>query len=334
MSWQDKHPVELQQLLRFFVAKTKQDNAAHVLLCTSEYGFMSWLDHAIGDSFWRPVVIGNFSEADARGYLEDYLGVGRLSEDDWAKVYQVCGGNPGFLGLVADEFADPSTSADWHAVLKAVWVVTLQTVEAAAVGGSGGWTAAQYADAALMLLARKHHAVPMKQMQAQLGRHSSGNAEQQLAAGKEALAALVRANALSLRPFSHWAQDIPTDAFGMTWSTLVTAPSQVHLHCMRNNKDNFEDILQRWEQQEQDKQQEALTSAQQRPGSPSSPEVRQVREQIKEVEQEIKEVIADIRAAKQANDKEEVASLRRSQEQLRLKEQSLREKELFLLKSE
>eukprot|EP00877_Chromochloris_zofingiensis_P005379 jgi/Chrzof1/14842/Cz09g18040.t1 len=102
---------------------------------------------------------------------------------------------------------------------------------------------------------------------------------------------------------------------------------------MRNNKDNFEDILQRWEQQEQDKQQEALTSAQQRPGSPSSPEVRQVREQIKEVEQEIKEVIADIRAAKQANDKEEVASLRRREEHLRLEKQSLR-KQLFLLRSE
>eukprot|EP00877_Chromochloris_zofingiensis_P005862 jgi/Chrzof1/1529/Cz10g11090.t1 len=290
---------------------------------------------AFDDSFWRPVVIGDFTEADARGYLEDYLRVGRLSQDDWAKVYQVCGGNVGFLGLVADAFADPSTSADWDAVLQAVWEVSLPLVEAAAVGGSSDWTAAQYADAALMLLARKHHAVPVKQMQAQLGRHSSSNAEQQLAAGKEALAALVRANALSLRPFSHWAEDIPEDAFGMPTSTLVTAPSQVQLHCMRNIKDRFEDILQRWEQQEQDKEAvAAVTSAQQRPGSPFSPEVQQVREQIMEVEQETKEVAADIRAAKQAKDREEVARLGRREEQLRLKEQSLREELLLLLKSE
>eukprot|EP00877_Chromochloris_zofingiensis_P005864 jgi/Chrzof1/1530/Cz10g11100.t1 len=45
MTWQDKHPTELQQLLRCFVAKCKQDHAAHVLLCTSEYGCMSWLAH-------------------------------------------------------------------------------------------------------------------------------------------------------------------------------------------------------------------------------------------------------------------------------------------------
>ncbi len=28
---------------------------------------------------------------------------------------QVCGGNPGFLGLAADAFADPSNDAEWDA---------------------------------------------------------------------------------------------------------------------------------------------------------------------------------------------------------------------------
>ena len=43
MGW-DKHPVELASMLRFFVQITKEDKRCHVLMATSEYGFLVWMN--------------------------------------------------------------------------------------------------------------------------------------------------------------------------------------------------------------------------------------------------------------------------------------------------
>ena len=43
-SWSTAHPAELAILLRFFVAITKQENMTHVVLMTSDYAFISWLE--------------------------------------------------------------------------------------------------------------------------------------------------------------------------------------------------------------------------------------------------------------------------------------------------
>lgn len=71
--------------------------------------------------------------------------------------------------------------------------------------GKAGYTAAQYADAAIMLLDSKHHAIAGGVMLAQLGRHVVGAAADKLdliAAGEQVFQRLVEANALSLRPKS------------------------------------------------------------------------------------------------------------------------------------
>lgn len=44
MAWQGHYDTELQQLLSFFVAITKANNRSHVMLATSEYGFLAWLN--------------------------------------------------------------------------------------------------------------------------------------------------------------------------------------------------------------------------------------------------------------------------------------------------
>lgn len=44
MSWSTTHPEELRTLLSFFVAITKEQNVTHVLLVTSDYAFVSWLE--------------------------------------------------------------------------------------------------------------------------------------------------------------------------------------------------------------------------------------------------------------------------------------------------
>jgi hypothetical protein len=43
MSWQDAHPTDLKNLLSFFVSVSKQSGQCHVVLATSEYGFLDWL---------------------------------------------------------------------------------------------------------------------------------------------------------------------------------------------------------------------------------------------------------------------------------------------------
>ena len=43
MQWSSSSPVQLINLLRFFVKITKQDGRCHVMLATSEFGFQAWL---------------------------------------------------------------------------------------------------------------------------------------------------------------------------------------------------------------------------------------------------------------------------------------------------
>ena len=52
-SWRTTHPDELATLLRFFVAVTKQESWTHVVLMTSDYAFVSWLEKREHTAFLR-----------------------------------------------------------------------------------------------------------------------------------------------------------------------------------------------------------------------------------------------------------------------------------------
>ncbi len=82
------HPGVIGALLVLLICMEVCYDLLAVCACLSD-ALPNLLCAAIGDSFWRPAVIGDFTQADARGYLEDFLGVGRLAEEDWAKVYEV-----------------------------------------------------------------------------------------------------------------------------------------------------------------------------------------------------------------------------------------------------
>ena len=43
-SWSTTHPTELKAFLGFLVAVTKQHNFTHVLLLTSDYAYINWLE--------------------------------------------------------------------------------------------------------------------------------------------------------------------------------------------------------------------------------------------------------------------------------------------------
>jgi hypothetical protein len=115
---------------------------------------------------------------------------------------------------------------------------------------SDGWTAAQFAEAALLLLDSSDNAVTKEQMEQQLGRHLTDDIDKQQVSGKATLEALVKANRLSLRPNSKWALDIPRNRF-QAKAVIVTAPSAVDLHAMKNMRSQLEQIVQTWEQRKQ-----------------------------------------------------------------------------------
>jgi hypothetical protein len=51
--------------------------------------------------------------------------------------------------------------------------------------------------------------------------------------GQQSLEAMVQANLLALRPYSHWAEDIDAAAFGVDLdATVVMAPTPLHLYLM------------------------------------------------------------------------------------------------------
>ena len=137
------------------------------------------------------------------------------------------------------------------AALQMLWSVELQRIEALALGREG-YTAAQYAEAAVKLLDAKHHAVTKRDMLALLGRHVVGaaaNEDEAVAAGERVFQRLVEVNALSMRPRSVWAQDIPDEAFE-GGDVAVTAASVMDLYCMGRMRPRLDKTLKEWEQKQ------------------------------------------------------------------------------------
>jgi hypothetical protein len=113
---------------------------------------------------------------------------------------------------------------------------------------STGWSAVQFADAALLLLKSSHNAVTQERMATVLGRRLSKDKNEQLLIGKPVLQSLVSANILSLRPNSEWSCDIPDTAFALDAIT-VTASSRIALHCMDTMRSQLKRSQPRGQQQ-------------------------------------------------------------------------------------
>ncbi|KAK9820192.1 hypothetical protein WJX72_007329 [[Myrmecia] bisecta] len=281
-SWSTDYPKELDSLLSFFVAVTKQENLTHVLLLTSDYGYVNWLEQGIGKTFYNVQVIGDFPVKEARAFYSTRV-PGPVSDEDWEQVYQVCGGNAGLLIRAA--------KADLQKALTDIITTVRPSVERGLEPSiDAGFTAQQ-----------------------------------------QVLQAMVRENLLAYRPYSTWAIDIHTDAFGPKRKEVVTAPTPAHLHCMRELELPDEPA--------------ADTGA----GSAfSDPETAAVRKAITDVEGEISDVKTeiddikkDLKTAQARSDTQEVQQLRDELRQLRNKESQLREvlkkrldKELLLMQSE
>ena len=77
--------------------------------------------------------------------------------------------------------------------------------------GGMGFSASQFACAAVTLLDAKHHTIIYKDLMLLITARGINGTEDD--AELPALESMVKANALSIRPYSDWALDIPLEAF-------------------------------------------------------------------------------------------------------------------------
>ena len=80
----------------------------------------------------------------------------------------------------------------------------------------------------LAILDSPHHAVRRKELEARIG-----------GGGAAALAAMVHANLLALRPPSRLAADLAQEAYGQN-DDVITAPTPARLYVMKKMREEFE----------------------------------------------------------------------------------------------
>jgi len=226
MEWSPADSDELARLLRFFVTVTKEMKSCHVVLATADHTFSAWLREKIGSGYSSTFVIGDLPEGEARAFLNGRLTqYGQVSDEDWAQVYQVCGGNAGAL-IKASNFY--SMKQDWAAALRGVTGDVWEALKAgSAPSADAGYTSKQFSTAVQALVESpfRSGAVDAQELGSKLG-------------GAAALNAMVKADLVAIRPFSDWAQDIEPEAFGPKMrSSVVTAATPVHLHLMREEQE-------------------------------------------------------------------------------------------------
>ncbi|PNH08579.1 hypothetical protein TSOC_004833 [Tetrabaena socialis] len=224
--WSPAHAGARTSLLRFFVAATKENQQAHVILATSSFAFLDWLQREVNTSFLDVHFIGDFSYEEGRAFLEDRLKYTQqpfadkdLTDASWEQIYAVCGGNAGALISCAEKY-----HGVWGPVLDRISKDAGNTLRCAlAPMKSDGWTTAQLAAVVRALCASEHGAVERLALARQLGD-----------GGYEAVLGLLKANILGLRRYSAWADDFKAEAWGSTpRAELITAASATFLYEMR-----------------------------------------------------------------------------------------------------
>ncbi|KAG7668859.1 hypothetical protein KSW81_003872 [Nannochloris sp. 'desiccata'] len=259
--WESKDSVALKQFLEFLKRSCKQYHTAHVILASSEFFMISWLQKQGYDANSRDdQVLGDLTSAEAFVYLcggkvlnrwgteEDWpgliaqsaetLGLG-VTPEDWKKVWSVCGGNIHLLKVCVG-YAKQCNS--WEkGVAKTLSKPQMEVAEGLKrpelipppVGSDCPriWEANHYKAVLRLIAANPYHAVRQEDAEAAL--KDVGIPENVTAA--QVLLSMVEYNVLSLRPYSEMAEDIPREAFfEEEWGleeggNVVTMPSPAHL---------------------------------------------------------------------------------------------------------
>ncbi|KAG7670933.1 hypothetical protein KSW81_004363 [Nannochloris sp. 'desiccata'] len=260
--WKVEDSVALKQFLEFLKASCKQYHTAHVILASSEFFMLSWLDSQGYDETVRDdQVLGDLTSAEAFLYLcggkvlhkegveEDWPGLITQSKEtldlgmtreDWKKVWSVCGGNIHLLKVCVG-YAEECNS--WEQGVAKILSRPQKAVTKALkrpelirppVGSDGPriWEAKHYRAVLRLIAANPYHAVRQEDAEAAL--QDVGGIPKSVTAAK-VLESMVEFNVVSLRSYSEMAEDIPREAFFKEeWGVeeqdnVVTMPSPAHL---------------------------------------------------------------------------------------------------------
>ncbi|KAH7622167.1 hypothetical protein NADE_004757 [Nannochloris sp. 'desiccata'] len=260
--WKSEDSVALKQFLEFLKRSCKQYKTAHVILASSKFFMISWLQKQGYDANSRDdQVVGDLTSAEAFVYLcggkvlnrwedeenwpglvtqsAETLGLG-MTPEDWKNVWSVCGGNIHLLKVCVG-YAEQCNS--WEkGVAKTLSKPRMEVAEALEfpelipppVGSDGPriWEAEHYKAVLRLIAANPYHAVRRNEVHAAL--EKVGDIPKNATAA-EVLLSMVEFNAVSLRPYSMMAEDIPREAFSKEeWGVeeegnVVTMPSPAHL---------------------------------------------------------------------------------------------------------
>eukprot|EP00891_Asterochloris_glomerata_P006778 jgi/Astpho2/6778/Aster-07223 len=246
---------DLDALLRFFVQITKVKQRAHVILATSEYSFLTWLQSKVKVGFFITEVIGDFPEPEAREFFQGLLSNNRdITDTQWTSVFEashrllspviwcganaVCGGNAGLLTTTARLIRSNGDVQEGWSLVLAVHRVQHYARYADMIphlchssesglaptlyGEDRPWGSEQYRTMLRLICESDHAAVIVTDAHRELKPD-----------GEQAVQAMVKADLLAYRPASAWARDIPLEAFGPEQEAVLTAPTATHLYCMR-----------------------------------------------------------------------------------------------------
>ncbi|KAG7673829.1 hypothetical protein KSW81_007017 [Nannochloris sp. 'desiccata'] len=261
--WKSKDSVPLKQFLEFLKGSCKQYHSAHVILASSEFFMISWLQkHGFDANSRDDQVLGDLTSKEAfvylcggkmlsrNGYEENWPGLIAqsaetlalgMTKEDWKKVWSVCGGNIHLLKVCVG-YAEQCNS--WEkGVAKTLSKPQMEVADALEspelipppVGSDGPriWEAKHYKAVLRLIAANPYHAVRRKEVYAVLEKVGIKMVENATAA--KVLLSMVEFNVLSLRPYSEMAEDIPREAFFKKagrkekQDKVVTMPSPTHL---------------------------------------------------------------------------------------------------------
>ena len=200
------------------------------------------------------LVLGNLAREEARTFFLEYVVPFRKlppgAAEAWARVYEVCGGNPQLLRMCAGEAAaygswelgalragppcaacvrlygtaaDRAVLAGCNAIVQGAMADISNGLRPATIWKGAAWSAADLRAVLRSIVSSPHAAVPVADLAAMLG-----------AGGAAKLASMNGRDLLVLRAFDPLARDIDAAAFGPGLDEDVyTLPSAAHVLAAR-----------------------------------------------------------------------------------------------------
>ncbi|KAG7667011.1 putative ATP-binding protein [Nannochloris sp. 'desiccata'] len=269
MRWHELDPSRpnLEILLSFLTAVTKQDNLAHVVLATSDYFLASWLyDHGLTNDKFKVEVLGDLTEQEARefvygtamgatiaaavadpghatvpategtwrGIVNDPSKQGKVppgAQEQWPAIYERCGGN---IGLLKQCMAAARVKRNWKGALRGLTTGPYLTIKnaftpIALTKRDVGplWTGQQWELVLQEIVKAPHHAVLQEDLKKKLEETVPGA---ESGRGNNILMSMIKYNLLALRPPSDLARDLPQEVYGDDQLNMaVTLPLPVHV---------------------------------------------------------------------------------------------------------